>query len=144
MIPDVLKKETFEENIPDKLEENTTYLEPTIYDGHISLVIIFEIKIHKYNIILDMSRYHTNSKKLLKSIYPNSIFIQNFIYPKIPKQNESSCCLWFYGQIECLLKDDNYISFKSIFYRVKGNQISYYIDVINAIGKNFYNIDYLF
>ena len=144
LIPDVLKKETFEENIPDKLEENTTYLEPIIYDGHISLVIIFEVKNHRYNIILDMSGYHTNSKKLLKSIFPNSIFIQNFIYPKIPIQNYSSCCLWFYEQIECLLKDDNYISFKSIFDRVKGNQISYYIDVINTIGKNFYNMDDIF
>lgn len=144
LIPDVLKQETFEENIPDKLEENTTYLEPIICDGHISLVIIFEVKKHRYNIILDMSRYHTNSKNLLKSIFPNSIIIQNFIYPKIPIQNYSSCCLWFYGQIECLLKDANYISFKSIFDRVKGNQITYYIDVINVIGKKFYNIDDLF
>ena len=144
LIPDVMKLETFEENIPDKLEEDTTYLEPIICDGHISLVIIFEVKKHRYNIILDMSRYHTNSKNLHKSIFPNSIIIQNFIYPKIPIQNYSSCCLWFYGQIECLLKNENYISFKSIFDRVKGNQITYYIDVINVIGKNFYNMDDLF
>ncbi len=144
LIPNILKKETFEENIPDKLKEDTTYLEPIIYDGHISLVIIFEVKKYRYNIIMDMSRYHTNSKNLIKSIFPKSIIIQNFIYPKIPIQKYSSSCLWFYGQIECLLKNNNYISFKSIFDRVKREKIDYYIDVINTIGKNFYNMDDLF
>ena len=144
LIPDVLKPETFEEDIPDKLEEDTTYLEPIICDGHISLIIIFEVKKHRYNIIFDMSRYHTNSENLNKSIFPKSIIIQNYIYPKIPIQKYSSSCLWFYGQIECLLKNENYISFKSIFDRVKGDQIAYYIDVINLIGKNFYSMDDLF
>ena len=141
LIPDLSNQESLKENFNENLEENTTYLEPIICDGHISLVLILLLKNIRHNFIFDMSRYHTSSKNLHKSIFPKNIFYQTFIYPSKPIQSYSSCCLWFYGQIDCLLTNENYNSFKSIFDGIKGCKITFYIDVINTIGKNFFGMN---
>ena len=144
LIPEVSNPDTLKENIPEELEDNITYLEPLISDGHISLIIFSKIKNIRFNIILDMSRYHSNSEFLHKSIFPKSIIIQNYRYPKKPIQNYSSCCLWFYGEIECLKNNKNYTSFKSVYNSAKKMEIDFYIDIINVIAKNFYDINDLF
>lgn len=144
LIPEPFKPETLIEEIPSKLVDNITYIEPLIYNDHISLIIFTEIKNIRYNIILDMSRYHTNTSQLNKLIFPKSIIDKNFIYPKNRIQNYSSCCLWFFGEIECILKNDKYNSFKSIFDNIKGDNVQFYIDIINIIGKNYYTINNLF
>ena len=144
LIPEVSKPETLEENIPDELEDNTTYIEPVICDGHISLVIFSKVKGMRFNIILDMSRYHSSSKSLHKSTYPKSVIIQNYIYPKKPIQNSSSCCLWFYGEIECLKNNIKYNNLKSVYDNAKKMEITFYIDIINEIAKNYYDINDLF
>ena len=87
LIPEPFKPESLEENIPSKLEDNITYIEPLIYNGHISLIIFIEIKNTRYNIILDMSKYHTNTSQLNKLIFPKSVIDKYFIYPNNPIQN---------------------------------------------------------
>ena len=144
LIPEVSKPETLEENIPDELEDNTTYLEPVISDGHISLIIFSKVKDMRFNLILDMSRYHSSSKFLYKSTYPKSVIMQNYIFPKKPIQNSSSCCLWFYGEIECLKNNNKYTNLKSIYDNAKKMEINFYIDIINEIAKNYYDINDLF
>ena len=144
LIPDISNPETLKENIPSKLEENITYLEPLICDGHISLILFTMIENFRFNIILDMSRFHSNSKNLHKSIFPKSIIIQNFRFPDKPIQRYSSCCLWFYGEIKCIRNNEDYKSFKSIYNNAKDEKIKFYIDVINAIAKNYFDINDLF
>ena len=125
LVPDVLNPETLEENIPNDLEENITYLEPLIYDGHISLIIFTKIENLRFNIILDMSKFHSNSKNLHKFIFPRSIIIQNFKFPDKPIQKYSSCCLWFYGEIECIKNNNYYQSFTSIYKNAKVNKLNF-------------------
>ena len=144
LMPKLFNPDTLEEDIHDKLEDNVTYVEPLIYNGHISLIIFAEKKNRRFNIILDMSRYHTSTSKLNKLIFPKSIISKYSIYPENPIQNYSSCCLWFYGEIECILKNDKYASFKSFYKYIKSGSIQFLIDVINIIGKNYYEIDNLF
>ena len=143
LIPDPFKPETLEENIPAKLEDNIAYIEPLIYNGHISLIIFMEIKGMRFNIILDMSKYHTNTSGLNKLIFPKTIIEKYLLYPNDSIQSYSSCCLWFYGQIECLL-NNTYTSFKSIYDNLKNSSMQFYIDVINIIGKKYYGINDLF
>ena len=140
LIPNVSNPESLEENIPDKLEEDITYLEPLICDGHISLIIFTMIDNFRYNIIVDMSRFHTGTKNLHNSIFPKSIIIHNYRFPDKSIQRYSSCCLWFYGEIGCIRNNKEYQSFTSIFKNAQNEKIKFYIDVINEIGKNYYNI----
>ena len=144
LIPQIFKPDTLEEDILDNIEDNMTYIEPLIYNGHISLIIFAGKKNKRINIILDMSRYHTSTSKLSNIIFPKSIIDKYSIYPENPIQNYSSCCLWFYGEIECILKNDKYASLKSIYNYIKPGSIQFFIDVINIIGKNYYGIDNLF
>ena len=144
LIPESLNPETFEENIPDELEDNITYLEPLICDDHISLIIFSKLISHRINIILDMSRFHSSTNKLHKSIFPKSVIDQNFKYPEKSIQSYSSSCLWFYGEIETLKNNEKYQSFKSIFKSIREDRVHFYIDIINTISKNFFDIADLF
>ena len=145
LIPEAFKEDSFKEDIPEKLETNITYVEPIIYDRHISLIIFSEINAKRYNLILDMSKYHSNQLYVNSLIYPKNILERPMQYPNNPIQNYSSCCMWFYGEIECILNNNNkYSCFKSIFDNIKGNSIYFYIDVINSIETIFFGNNNLF
>ena len=139
LIPNLLNKDPVEENIPNDLEDKLAYLEPLLCDAHISLIVVSKVNKARFNIILDMSRYHSKETHLNSSIYPKSVVIQNLRFPKKPIQNYSSCCLWFYGIIGCLMNNNNYNSFESIFNNIRDKKINFYIDVINEIANKFYD-----
>ena len=142
LIPEAFKPETLKENISE-FEPDITYVEPLIYNGHISLIIFNEINGSRCNLILDMSRYHINTSHFNTLIFPKKINEKNSIYLKNPIQNYSSCCLWFYGEIDCMLNDENYTNFKSIYDNMQNSNIKFFIDVINLIGKKYYEINEL-
>lgn len=127
------------DSIPPMNLNNYIYIEPFIYDGHISLIISSEEKDEKrYNIILDMSNHHfgndiQNLIFLPKTLKSND----NIIFSPLPIQAYSSCCLWFYGEIECLLNSNKYSTFKDIFQNLY-NKIDFYLDIINFLS---YEID---
>ena len=111
------------------------YIEPFIYDGHVSLIISANSqKSVRYNIILDMSHYHFKRNYQNLIFLPKSLKEKNIIYPQTSIQEYSSCCLWLFGEIECILKYEKYWSFKSIFYSLK-NGIDFYIDIINLLSN---------
>ena len=144
LIPEPFKPETLIEDISTTLKDNITYVEPVIYNGHISLILFTVRENKRYNIILDMSRYHSNTTHLNKLIFPKSIINKAFVYPEKPIQKFSSCCLWFFGVIECLLQNNKYLSLESIYDNISDGGRVFYIDVINIIGKNYYGIDEIF
>ena len=144
LIPEPLNpNNTLMENIP-VIDKNVTYIEPLIYNGHISLIVFNEINNNRCNLILDMSKYHINTSHLNTLIFPKSMNENNSIYSKNPIQNYSSCCLWFYGEINCILNNNKYTNMKSIYENLKDGDIRFYIDVINLIGKEFYEINEIF
>ena len=144
LIPEPFNPDSLEEDISNDLPEDIIYLEPLISDAHISLIIFSKISNIRINMIFDMSRYHSNDEHLNSSIYPQSVINYNLRYPKKPIQNYSSCCLWFYGEIECLMSNSKYDSFVSLFNSVKNEKINFYIDIINEISQKFYGINNLF
>ena len=144
LIPDLFNKDSLEENIPNELEDKIVYLEPLISDAHISLIVITNITKKRFNFILDMSRYDSKETYLNNSIYPKSVVLKNIRFPEKPIQNYSSCCLWFYGIIGCLMNNKNYYSFESFFNNIQENNTNFYIDVINEIAFKFYDIYELF
>ena len=144
LIPEPLNPNNIlKENIP-VIDKNVTYIEPLIYNGHISLIIFNEINNNRCNLILDMSKYHINTSHLNTLIFPKSMNENNSIYSKNPIQNYSSCCLWFYGEINSILNNNKYTNMKSIYENLKDGDIRFYIDVINLIGKEFYEINEIF
>ena len=145
LIPNFFIEGSLEEKIPEITNLDNVYIEPLIYDNHISVIIISRNQKNRLNIILDMSRYHTSTKKLNSLIFPTNIIKSNMysVYPKIPIQNGSSCCLWFYGEMECLINSDKYFSFKTIFENLKGESLNFFIDIINIISEQFLGFEVL-
>ena len=138
------KPETLKEDIKYEKDSNITLIEPLIYNGHISLILFKWINGNRYNIIFDMSKYHTNSINLNSLIFPKDINKKNTSYPMNTIQQYSSCCLWFYGEIDCILNNKEYTSFETISKNILSSSIQFYIDTINIIGKNYFNINDLF
>ena len=93
LIPELFNDSSLVENIPDKFEKDIAYIEPLIYDGHISIIISTEIKNLRYNITIDMSHYHINKLNINTIIFPKTIIQNNIKYPKNPIQRYSSCSL---------------------------------------------------
>ena len=140
LIPNFFIEGSLEAKIPEIIGLDTVYIEPLIYDNHISVIIISRSQTNiRLNLILDMSRYHTSTKKLNKLIFPKNIIKNSIysIYPENPIQNGSTSCLWFYGEMECLINNDKYLSFNSIIENLKYDSLNFYIDVINIISEQF-------
>lgn len=145
LISDINVKDCLKDNIPEIIEDNNIYIEPFIFDGHVSLILSVNVKFkeNRYNIILDMSSYHFENEVPNFFFLPKSLTIRNVIYPKSSIQAYSSCCLWFYGEIECLLTMEKYSSFESILDNLRENRLDFYIDVINFLSKEFEGIECL-
>ena len=131
------------DSIPPKNLNGYIYIEPFIYDEHISLIISSEVDNKRYNIILDMSNYHFGKNKENLIFLPKTLKNdKNIIFSPSPIQAYSSSCLWFYGEIECLLSSNKYASFKDIFQNLYYN-IEFYLDVINFLTKEIDGIECL-
>ena len=124
-----------EESITKVTKENIIYIEPFIYDGHIS-TIISDFQDTRYNILLDMSHHHFKRNYAFFSFLPESVKNAiNYILPEKDIQAYSTCCLWFIGIIECLLKYKKYSTFKDIYMALRKDNINFYIEVINLLYK---------
>ena len=132
------------DSIPPVNLNNYIFIEPFIYDGHVSLIISSEEKDKKrYNIILDMSNHHFGNDIQNLIFLPETLkSFDNIIFSPSPIQAYSSCCLWFYGEIECLLSSNKYLTFKDIFHNLYNN-IDFYIDVINFLSHEIDGIECL-
>ena len=135
LIANINTKNCIVDSIPQIIKDEYIYIESFIYDGHISLIISSKAKANaRYNIILDMSNYHFNEEIPNLIFLPKSLKEKNIIYPQTPIQEYSSCFLWLFGEIECLLKYEKYSTFKSIF-NILESGIDFYIDIINLLSN---------
>ena len=122
------------ESLPKDIDENNIYIEPFIYDGHIS-TILSSFRIYRFSIFLDMSHHHFDGKSPIFPFLSKSL--KNASHEFLPKkeiQEYSSCFLWFFGEIEYLLKHKNY-SFKEIYNNLKGDNLDFLVDLINLLSK---------
>ena len=135
LIANINTKNILIDSIPKKINDEYIYIEQFLYDGHVSLIISSKAKDNaRYNIILDMSHYHFNKGVPDLIFLPKSLKEKNIIYPPKPIQEYSSCCLWLFGEIECLLNNKKYSTFKSIFFTLR-NGVDFYFDVVNLLSK---------
>ena len=139
--PNRSKKESLKEEIPSNLEDNVGYIEPILYDNHVSvLLIIKDNKLGRKNYLFDMSRHHSK-----KNIYDYTLFpidmISNLIsYPKKPIQKNNSCGLWFYGILDMIYSNNNYNGPNDILDKIKFYRSHFYIDVINFLTEKLYGL----
>ena len=135
LIANINTKNCIVDSIPEIINDYYTYVEPFIYDGHVSLILSAKAKDNiRYNIIFDMSHYHFQNNNPELIFLPKSLKEKNVIYPEKSIQEYSSCCLWLFGEIECLLKfTDKYTSFKDIYINLK-KSIDFYIDIVNILS----------
>ena len=145
LIANLNMKNSISDSIPEIIENNNVYLEPFLYDGHISLIISSCVKNERFNIILDMSHHHFSNEEQKLVFLPKTLKTDNnIIYPKYQIQLYSSCCLWLYGEIEYLM-DLTYIDnpFKFIFETLDNNDVEFYVKIVNKLSKKLQNINEL-
>ena len=142
LILDSLNYETKIEKIPKNLEENVGYIEPLLYNNHVSVVLIKKSEYNprkRVNIFLDMSKYHSNENLLDNTIFPTEIYINNYSYPKYPIQKNNTCSTWYYGIIECLYSNEKYKDISDVTLNINRNSPNFFIDVINTLSSKLYN-----
>ena len=143
LILDPLNEESKIEKLPEKLVPKIGYIEPIIFDNHISVVIIKhsdENARGRVNIFLDMSRYHIEDDILDNNVFPKELFVNHYSYPKFPIQKGNSCGLWFFGILECIYSNDKYKNVNNVCYAINGYNSELFIDIINCLSKKLYNI----
>ena len=136
LIANLNNKFCLEESVKNEnFKKDVIYIEPFIYDRHIS-TIIFTFKDARYNILLDMSHHHFKNQYSLFSFLPKALRnANNLVYPKKGIQECSSCFIWFIGIIECLLKNKKYSNFSNIYQDLANNNLEFYIEIINLLSK---------
>lgn len=138
-IPDIKIPDSLKEKLPDKLMENKTYVQPIIFNSHVTLLFSRIYDYNRINMLIDISGYHSKNK-LDKFIFPLNMRNNLLYFPKTPFQMYNSCTLWIYGQIELIIDTNTkYNNFLDIYNNVKDKKLVYYIDVINLISNKFQN-----
>ena len=87
-----------------------------------------------------MSHYHFHEQIPDLIFIPKSLKEKNIIYPEEPIQVYSSCCLWLFGEIECLLKYDKYSSFKNTFLSLQKG-VDFFIDIANLLSNEIEGVE---
>ena len=140
-IPNRLEKESLSEGIPDVLEDNIGYIEPILYDYHVSVLLVVKDKYcYRKNYLLDMSKHHSE-----KNIYDHTLFplimINNLsVYPDKSIQKNNSCGLWFYGILDLIYSSDDYNKPQDILNKIEFNRSDFYIDVVNFLSEKLYKL----
>jgi len=143
LILDPLNDESRVERLPEELEENIGYIEPILFDNHISVVFIKKSSYNnrgRVNMIFDMSRYHLDNNILDNTVFPTELYLNNYQYPKFSIQKGSSCGLWFYGIMELVYSNDKYKVINDVCFAINKNSYKFVLDVINFLSDYLYNI----
>ena len=143
-IPNRIEKESLIEKIPENLEKNIVYIEPIFYNNHVSVLLVTAKEEKNYllreNYLIDISRYHSK-----KNIFNPILFSKEMInriksYPDESIQKNNSCGLWFYGIIDLLYSNNEYLIFQNILDSLIDHNDKFYFDVINLLSTKLYNL----
>ena len=102
-IPDTLKEDYFE------IKENNIYIEPILYDRHIS-ILLFYFKIDEKNVynrknyLIDFSLYHYHSLIKYNPIFTEKMKMNLKNFPKEKMQFGPSCSIWFIGAMQFIME----------------------------------------
>ena len=143
LILEPLNEESKIEKLPDKLEPKIGYIEPIMFDDHISVAVIkkSDKKISgRVNIIFDMSRYHIDDNLLDNTVFPKELYYNHYSYPKFEIQKGNSYGLWFFGIVECIYSNKNYMNVNDVCLAINNNNTKFFIDVINCLSVKLYNV----
>ena len=144
LVLEPLKVESRIENFNGELEENFGYIEPIIFDNHISVAFIKKSLVsnkRRVNIIFDMSRYHVEENILDNNVFPDELRLSYYPYPSFPIQKDNSCGIWFYGIIELIYSNDKYQKINDVCLAINRNSSKFFIDVINCLSSKIYGIE---
>ena len=130
-IPNLFDKKTIKESTKN-FNENYLYLEPILYNSHISLLLIFFSSKDKCrnNFLFDMSNFHEEFLKKHNYIFPKEMKYNLKIIPKVPIQSGPTCGLWFIGQI-CYIMEKGIMAFENI---INDNK-KYCVEIIKTISE---------
>ena len=130
-IPNLFDRKTIKESIQN-FNENCLYLEPIIYNFHISLLLIFLSSKDKsrYNFLFDMSNFHEDILKKDNYVFPKEMKYNLKVIPNVPIQSGPTCGLWFIGQIFYIMQK-GIMAFKNI----KNDHKNYCAEIIITINE---------
>lgn len=123
-IPNPFNSETLvESNL--EIKENFIYLEPIIYNKHISLLLFIISDKKRKNFLIDFSNFHKNILKNDNYIFPIEMKTNLTIIPNYPIQFGETCGLWFLSLIYCVI-ENGILLFKGL----RKRNSNFYIKII--------------
>ena len=87
-----------------------------------------------------MSRYRVEENLLDNTIFPEEIYLSNYLYPAFQIQKGNSCGLWFYEIIECIYANNKYKSIDGVCVALNHSNTDFFIDIINCLSNHLYRI----
>ena len=140
-IPNRLEKESLSEGIPDDLKDNIGYIEPILYDNHVSVLLVVKDKYcYRKNYLLDMSKHHSEKNIYDHTLFPLDMISNLSVYPKKSIQKNNSCGLWFYGILNLIYSSSDYKEPQDILNKIEFNRSDFYINVVNFLSEKLYGL----
>ncbi len=107
--PLIKYKNSFKEEFNESKIEEKIYIEPIIFNNHISTLIFYYKKGKRRNLLIDMSKEHYKLFEKNNEIFPEDMNNNLFSLISIPIQYNKTCSLWFIGTILVLLSQKKLI-----------------------------------
>lgn len=140
-IPNRSVKESLKEEIPSVLQDNVGYIEPILFENHVSVLLIVKDEILKRkNYLLDMSRYHSKKNIYDYTLIPICLIKNLTAYPNKSIQKNNSCGLWCYGILDLIYSSNIYNGPQDILDKIEFNRSDFYIDVVNLLSEKIYGL----
>ena len=142
--PIINNKETMKEAINEKdILNKKIFIEPILFNKHISVLYFKYENNHRINLIFDPSLFHFNSITKDKAVFPKSMRTRLTIFPKFSCQNGPSCSIWFIGQIanasefgDSIFNEDNDFNYLNLLRMIEYINKYMEIDSIPLIAGN--------
>ena len=103
--PSPFVKETIKEEFHER-KEKTLYIEPILFDRHISILIFYYRPISRNNILIDFSLYHYKTLIKYNPIFTDEMRANLTVFPNISIQYGLSCSIWFIGAMSLLMENN--------------------------------------
>ena len=100
---------SFKEEFYESKNEKKIYIEPIIFNYHISTLIFYYQNGNRENVLIDMSKQHYKLFKDDNELFPKDMKNNLFSLISFPIQYNNTCSIWFIGTILVLLSQKKLI-----------------------------------
>ena len=107
--PSFKYKNSFNEAFNESKKEEKIFVEPILFNNHISTLVFYYHNGNRENVLIDMSKQHYKLFKDNNELFPKDMTNNLFSLISFPIQYNNTCSIWFIGTILVLLSQKKLI-----------------------------------